>query len=214
MAEPGKVMLYTRKRDGFASYRLRSRGFTMVELLITIVLIGILTTIATSMMRDWAVSNDTNATAAALESAFEQARQAAVSRGRPVIMQPRAVNGNRWRGIVYFVDNNADGQLDANDEVLGEVAESQRSTLNFGGVNAVNAVIFLPNGMSGTASDDNRFIDMTVAGNNGRVVVTVCGRNGSDYYLRRRTFNTTGNMTVDNQDLSGQANPPAGCFAN
>ena len=118
MAEPGKVMLYTRKQRGFACYRLRSRGFTMVELLITIVLIGILTTIATSMMRDWAVSNDVNATAAAVESAFDQARQAAVSRGRPVLMMPRAITGNRWKGIVYFVDTDMDGALTDNDEVL------------------------------------------------------------------------------------------------
>lgn len=207
MAEPGKVMLYTRKQKGFAGYRLRSRGFTMVELLITIVLIGILTTIATSMMRDWAVSNDTNATAAAVESAFEQSRQAAVSRGRPVLMMPRASNGNRWRGIVYFVDTDMDGALANSDEILGEVAESQRSTVDFGGA---DAVLFLPNGMSGTASADNRFI----ANGSGEVAVTVCGRNGRDYYQRVMNFSTTGNMNAQNQDLYGQANPPAGCYNN
>lgn len=206
MAEPGKVMLYTRKQKGFAGYRLRSRGFTMVELLITIVLIGILTTIATSMMRDWAVSNDTNATAAAVESAFEQSRQAAVSRGRPVVMMPRMFSGNRWLSIVYFVDVDMNGTLSNSDEILGEVAGSQRSTMDFGGA---ASVLFLPNGMSGTASADNRFI----AGN-GEVVVTVCGRNGKDYYRREMTFSTTGNMTADNKDLYGQATPPTACYNN
>ena len=207
MAEPGKVMLYTRKQRGFAGYRLRSRGFTMVELLITIVLIGILTTIATSMMRDWAVSNDTNATAAAVESAFEQSRQAAVSRGRPVVMMPRMFSGNRWLSIVYFVDVDMNGTLSNSDEILGEVAGSQRSTMDFGGA---ASVLFLPNGMSGTASADNRFI----ADGSGEVVVTVCGRNSNDYYRRIMTFTTTGNMELQSQDLSGQATPPAGCYEN
>ena len=211
MAEPGKVMLYARKQRGFACYRLRSRGFTMVELLITIVLIGILTTIATSMMRDWAVSNDVNATAAAVESAFDQARQAAVSRGRPVLMMPRAITGNRWKGIVYFVDTDMDGALTDNDEVLGEIAESQRSTVD---VDGADAIIFLPNGMSGSASADYRFIDLTDNGNFGHIEVTVCGRNGKDYYRRLMTFTTTGSMSLQSQDFSGQANPPAACYNN
>ncbi len=213
MAEPGKVMLYTRKQRGFACYRLRSRGFTMVELLITIVLIGILTTIATSTMRDWAVSNDANATAAAIQSAFEQARQAAVSRGRPVLMMPRATinTGTRWRGIVYFVDTDMDGALTDNDEVLGEIAESQRSTVD---VDGADAIIFLPNGMSGSASADYRFIDLTDNGYFGHIEVTVCGRNGKDYYRRLMTFTTTGSMSLQSQDFSGQANPPAACYRN
>ena len=218
MAEPGKVMLYTRKQRGFACYRrLRSRGFTMVELLITIVLIGILTTIATSTMRDWAVSNDTSATAAAVESAFEQARQAAVSRGRPVLMMPRVKDGKRWKGIVYFVDTGAggvpDGNLTDDDEILGEVAESQRSTVDFD--EDVTAVLFLPNGMSGTASkDNNRYIDTSAAAHRGRVEVVVCGRNGKDYYRREMTFSTAGNMTAKSEDLFGQVTPPAGCHNN
>ena len=210
MAEPGKVMLYTRKRGGFSCYRLRSRGFTMVELLITIVLIGILTTIATSMMRDWAVSNDANATAAAVESAFEQARQAAVSRGRSVLMQPRVKknNENRWKGIVFFIDTGtATAKLDAGDEILGEVAESDRSTVDFGGA---DSVIFLPNGMSGKGSSGDRFISAA----DGTVKVTVCGRNGKDYYQRVMTFSTTGNLESENKDLYGQVTPPTGCYNN
>jgi hypothetical protein len=79
--------------------------------------------------------------------------------------------------------------------------------VDFGGA---TSVLFLPNGMSGTASADNRFI----AGDSGEVRVTVCGKNSKDYYRRVMNFSTTGNMTAQNQDLYGQATPPVGCFNN
>ncbi len=224
MAEPRKVMLHG-KRRGTSLLRTSNSGFTLLELLIVVVIIGVMTTFGAITMRGMAKESDTNATVGSVESIFDQARTSAVEKGRPVYVRgtddatkfASILNENKdagkfttnWDvGIYFFVDANQDADYDTSkkDELLGVYKASDVKIFSNGG--ADSQIIFLPNGMSGYADERNhRAIDA----NKGDVTITICGHNGNKYFIRKMKFTTTGSMTREDTNKTAASFDAAGC---
>jgi type IV fimbrial biogenesis protein FimT len=133
-----------------------SHGFTLVELMVVLSIIGILTTLALPSLRtfigNWQVANAVNA----FSGSLQLARSEAVKRGRFVRMC-RSDNGTTcgsgnnlpggWNsGWIVYVDNDASG---LGVSVGDEVVLSQAALRSFDSIisNSPSALAFSPTGL-------------------------------------------------------------------
>lgn len=116
------------------------RGFTVIELMITIVIVAILLTIGVPSMQNLIMDNRVTTAANTFLTELNLARSEAVKRGaRVVVCRTNAPNAappvcgagtaNTWtEGWVSFVDDNQDGAYDAG-EVLVRISEGVEGDL-------------------------------------------------------------------------------------
>lgn len=78
----------------------RDSGFTLIEVLVTTALLGVLMTFAVSGWSSWARSSEHTGTAEAIESVMRQTQQRAVTEGRSmcVLFDPAADRYSVFRG--------------------------------------------------------------------------------------------------------------------
>lgn len=145
---------------------LRNQGFTLVELIITMVVAGILLTIAIPSFRDVIKSTNLTTDANVLVSSLSLARSEAVKRALPVtvcrstnstspdvpgtpVPSCTTVNTSGWEtGWLVFIDTNNDGTRDAN-EVLIKIAAPLNAGLTLrSGNNVEDYLTYLANGTS------------------------------------------------------------------
>ncbi|MDP9140636.1 MAG: GspH/FimT family pseudopilin [Pseudomonadota bacterium] len=103
-------------------------GFTLLELVITIVILSILLTMAVPSFRDFMASRATTAQINDLAGSIRLARAEAIKRGFPVSIcsstdadsdAPSCADDAEWStGWVIFSDRNADGTIDDTDTVV------------------------------------------------------------------------------------------------
>jgi len=93
----------------------KERGFTLVELMITLVIASIVLTLAVPGMRDLVQNNRITGQVNEMVTAFNLARLEAIRRGTPVSVcasanQATCSNANDWAtGWIVFTDTNATG---------------------------------------------------------------------------------------------------------
>lgn len=134
-----------------------ARGFTIIELIIVIVIIGILTTIAVPSMREWALEGQVETKAAEVRNLFELVRTKATAMGKvgyvvgtnnvQVGLDNEALGNSidlSPRVIMAYVDVNQNSAFDSNNDEIVALVDMGRVQSHLSGIFAV-----LPSGISG-----------------------------------------------------------------
>lgn len=159
-----------------------TRGFTMIELLMTIAIAATLLTVVIPSFRDFLLNSRMTTQTNEFVLALAYARSESVKRGITVFVCSRDDNttcdtSTTWdNGWLVFVDNNGDGVIDAadNDEVLQVRTELEGgNTLRAG---ALQRVIFLSTGFQADAQDTFNLCDNRGAASGRNLVVSPLGR--------------------------------------
>lgn len=134
-----------------------ARGFTIIELIIVIVIIGILTTIAVPSMREWALEGQIETKAAEVRNLFELVRTKATAMGKvgyvvgtnnvQVGLDNKALGNSidsSPRVIMAYVDVNQNSTFDSNNDEIVALVDMGKVKSHLSGTFAV-----LPSGISG-----------------------------------------------------------------
>jgi len=128
-------------------------GFTLLELLITISIVGILTSLAAPSFSTFIQDRKLEAILNDFRSGLVMTRSESVKRGQRTVIcassNGTSCNGSAWtEGWLSFVDDDADDTKDASEEILlvGSALESDFSLL--GSVDVTDAIRYEPDGES------------------------------------------------------------------
>ncbi|WP_406664364.1 GspH/FimT family pseudopilin [Gallaecimonas sp. GXIMD1310] len=100
---------------------MKQRGFTLVELMVTLLVAGILVTISYPSLSRFFRDNQLSSQASELQSLLVTARNYALSYQVPVVVCPLSGSSctSSWgKEITAFADTNGNGQKDGSDETL------------------------------------------------------------------------------------------------
>ena len=164
-----------------------SKGFTLLELIIIIAIIGIATAFAVPGLTEMIANNRVSSNASDFAGALQLAKAEAVARLNPVIVCKKntassaCVTAGDWsQGWIVFSDDDGDGGVDVGDEAVLLVHEALHERISFVGDSAEvdSSITFRPSGTSNVTDtgiliicDDGRF-DSSSRG----ILVTITGR--------------------------------------
>lgn len=182
-----------------------ARGFTIIELIIVIVIIGILTTIAVPSMREWALEGQIETKAAEVRNLFELVRTKATAMGKvgyvvgtdnvqiglddqAMLDLNDSINASP-RVIMAFIDVNQNSTFDADDEIVALVDMGNVES-DFDGVFAV-----LPSGISGQLGSEPTkwYTQLTNTNNNYKFHVWL-STGGKDFFNYAFVIDSTGRI--------------------
>src|SRR6056297_797559 len=158
------------------------KGFTLIEVIVVTVIIGILTAIAIPSFRGFTRSSQVTSAANDLVSALNLARSEAVTRGTTATVcksanQTACVTTGDWdQGWIVFVDDNGNiaergnGVVNTGDEILRVYSSPQGVTM----INGPDRVTYAASGFS--TGDFSGVIEVDADGRQVNVITTVNGR--------------------------------------
>lgn len=106
----------------------RDSGFTLVELMVTLALLGLMSAIAIGGWRSWAVASEHSGTAREIQSLLRQTQQRAVTEGRAACVQ-FDVAANAW--TVYRGTCDDPARLRLEGPIASDTTEVQVSSPSF-----------------------------------------------------------------------------------
>ncbi len=122
----------------------KAQGFTLIEVMIAITIIGLVLALALPNFREFLQNNRTSSQANDIIAMIALGKSEALGRGRPV--QVLAGTGDWSDGYVMTVDIDRNGVFtDADDEVIVEYEAPSQATLLHGGGDG--EIIFRSNGL-------------------------------------------------------------------
>ena len=162
----------------------KQNGFTLIEAIVVMVIIGVLATIAFPAFRSFTTSSQVNSAANDLVSALNLARSEAVTRSTPVSVCKRNAAGTgcvttgHWnQGWIVFTDVNRNGAVDAGDEIIRVYSAQAGGTTMTGGSSVANFINYAPTGFANiTGTDAQRTIAVGLDGRTVSVRVSANGR--------------------------------------
>lgn len=179
-----------------------ARGFTIIELIIVIVIIGILTTIAVPSMREWALEGQIETKAAEVRNLFELVRTKATAMGKvgyvvgtnnvQVGLDNEALGNSidlSPRVIMAYVDVNQNSIFDPNNDEIVALVDMGNVNSHLSGIFAV-----LPSGISGQLDQNGPqwFTQLTDADNYEFQVCLSTG--GRDFFNYEFVIDSTGRI--------------------
>lgn len=179
-----------------------ARGFTIIELIIVIVIIGILTTIAVPSMREWALEGQIETKAAEVRNLFELVRTKATAMGKvgyvvgtnnvQVGLDNNALGNSidsSPRVIMAYVDVNQNSTFDSNNDEIVALVDMGKVKSHLSGTFAV-----LPSGISGQLdqSGPQWYTQLT---DTGKYEFQVClSTGGKDFFNYAFVIDSTGRI--------------------
>lgn len=180
-----------------------ARGFTIIELIIVIVIIGILTTIAVPSMREWALEGQIETKAAEVRNLFELVRTKATAMGKVGYVvgtnnvqvglssnnNPVDFTNISPRVIMAYVDVNQNSAFDPNNDEIVALVDMGNVNSHLSGIFAV-----LPSGISGQLNESGPkwFTQLTDADNYEFQVCLSTG--GNDFFNYAFVIDSTGRI--------------------
>jgi len=173
-----------------------SKGFTLLELMVVIAILGITTAIAAPALSTMIANNRIQSSASDFVAALQLAKAEAVARVNPVTLCKSANltvctdNGDWQQGWIVFSDENGDASVNGDDTVLLS-HETLNEKITFGGTGGVTDFITLrPSGASSITTVE---------------VLIMCDDRGFDHNSRGILVTITGRGSVMNAADTGEA---------
>lgn len=128
----------------------RDGGYTLLELLVVIIIIGIVSAIAFPSFREMINANRLTGAANELVASLQIARAEAIRRNARVVICPStngtSCGGADWGRHISFVDVNRDGAADDALVLRDTVIDAPTQVLGSAAVTAVNRIVFRSDG--------------------------------------------------------------------
>ena len=138
------------------SYSSKSRGFTLLELMITVFIVAILVAVAAPSFNNLINSNRIDSVRSILVTSFKMARSEAVFKNTPVTIcastnQAACSGTGNWnQGWIIFQDANANGTVDAGDVVVD--VNYGNADIAIGAGAATASITYAANGMNASGA--------------------------------------------------------------
>ena len=163
-----------------------SKGFTLLELIIVITILGISLAISAPGLRTMIANNRISSNASDFASALQLAKAEAVARINPVTICKKntastgcVTTGDWSQGWIVFSDLNGNGGVDTATDTVLLTHEALNARITFGGSTGVaNSITYRPSGTTNVTTIGTFIIcnDGNFDTNSRGIIVTITGR--------------------------------------